>query len=380
MIDFSFTPQEQLLREQIIDFSKANFNAGIQERDRLELFDRSLWSRAGELSLQGLTIPTEFGGLGLGIISTVSALEALGYGCEDNGLSFAIGAHLLACVIPIWLYGSDDQKEEYLAKLSNGTWIAANAITEEAGSNVFEMNATAFEKDGGYTIEGKKKFISNAPVADVALTYLSTDKTKKLGGTSCFLLKREDFQSSEPIKKMGLRSCLMGDIELNNAVIGSDRMLGKPGAGLMIFNKSMIWERIGLSAIHLGTLQRLLENTLSFLKGRERSGNSLSKYQAITHQLANIKAQLTGARWATYFAAWCLENKENADLYASVSKLQTSELYKSSCMTLLQVHGAIGYTDEHEMERNLRDATSSTLYSGSSEIQRNLIFGGLNSL
>lgn len=378
MIDFGFTKQEEKFRDEIILFTKTHCNDGVTERDRNQKFDRNLWSEAGKLALPGLPIPEQYGGAGLSIIATMHALEALGYGCEDNGLSFAIGAHLLSCVVPIWLHGSPAQKQALLPKLSTGQWIAANAMTEASGgSDAFNMQSEGQMHNEHYSLKGEKVYVSNAPLADLVVTYVMTDKIKgKLGGISCFLLEKGQFDTSAPIDKMGLRSCMMGKVVLNDTLINQSQMLGKPGAGLMIFNQSMMWERIGLSAMHLGTLQRLFERTVSFAKGNQ-TGRSLKTYQAVTHKLADIQASLTAARWATYYAAWCLGEKNKAGLYASVAKLQASELYKTACSDLLQIWGAAGYVNNHEIERTLRDAVASTLYSGSSEIQRNLIFGAL---
>lgn len=379
MIDFSFSEEQQELRNNIIAFSQAHFNHGVGARDAAQRFDQELWKKAGEIHLPGLSIPKAYGGLELDIISTACCLEALGYGCEDNGLSFAIGAHLLACAVPLALFGRDVQKEHFLPNLVNGTWIAACAMTEEkGGSDIFNMQAAGKLVNEHYMLEGQKTFVSNAPVADIVLAYVATDKSKGwMGGISCFVLDNEHFSSSDPVSKMGLRSCMMGNVSLKDKPVNKEALLGKPGAGMMIFNESMLWERIGLTAIHLGVISRLLDKTLQFVKNREVYGKPIKEYQAVSHRLADIKSSLSGARWSMYHAAWCLKNKDKAGLYASIAKLQVSEIYKQSCLEFLQIHGAIGYLENHEVERSLRDAAASTLYSGTSEIQRNVIFGHL---
>jgi len=366
MIDFRFSAEQELKREEIIAFSNSYFNQQVEQRDENQEFDRSLWIRAGEILLPGLSVPQEFGGAGLDEISTISALEALGYGCRDNGLSFAIG--------------SQKQKEDLLPSLCNGTLIAANAMTEEHhGSDVFLMETSVVKQKGKLVLNGSKVYVSNAPEADLLLTYALTDKNKgSMGGISCLLLNKSEFVSSEKVHKMGLRSCPMGMVSFDHVNIGAESFVGKQGAGAVIFNMSMAWERIGLSALHLGTLQRLLDQAVIHVKNPDIKNGRLKNFQAITHQLAAIKSSITGARWATYYAAWCLANKEKAALYTSISKLQASEIYKNSCTQLLQIYGAMGYINQHEIERSVRDAMASTLYSGSSEIQKNIIFGLLN--
>jgi alkylation response protein AidB-like acyl-CoA dehydrogenase len=363
------------LRQETIEFAQTTLNDNVEQRDRTESFDRRLWEQCGRLALQGLAIPKEYGGRGLQPMNMVVTLEALGYGCRDNGLSFAIGAHLLACVIPIWKYGSTEQKEKYLPKLCNGTWVATNAITEsETGSDVFSMSTSAVIDDHTFIIEGEKNYCSNAPVADIALLYAVTNRDKgALGGISGFILEKESFESTGKIEKMGLRSCHMGNIVCSSSKVTDKALLGKQGGGTIQFTQSMMWERIGLSAIHVGTMQRLLDNAVQYCKKRKLKGQSILKFQSIEHKLVDIKVQLEAARLLVYKAAYLLENNKKASNSASIAKLFVSEMYKKQTMNILQIYGAIGYVNNSDIERTIRDAASSTLYSGTSEVQKNLI-------
>ncbi len=377
MIDFSFTLAQETLQVDIILLAQQQMNEGLVQRDKEQQFHQQGWAAAGQLGLQGLAISKAYGGQGLDIISCMHALEALGYGCRDNGLSFAIAAHLLSVVVPIGLYGTEVQKEELLPSLCNGEWIAANAMTEKSsGSDAFNMATTATASEEGYLLQGEKQYCSNAPLADLVLTYAITDAAKgAMGGISAFLLKSDQFTAGEKVDKMGLRSCLMSNLVFDNIPLSVSSLLGKAGGGMMIFSKSMLWERIGMSLLHLGTLQRLLEEAIVFIKERKAFGQPLSRQQAVAHTLANIQTELTAARWASYYAAWCLQQNKKADFFAAIAKLKATELYKQSTAKLLQLYGAAGYTNNSDIERMLRDATASTLYSGSSEIQRNKIAG-----
>lgn len=376
---FELNKEDKNLRKNIIDFSESVLNENVVERDKNQSFDKGLWEKCGEHFLQGLVISTDFGGKGLDVHSTMIALDALGYGCRDNGLSFAIGAHLLACVVPIWKYGNEDQKKNLLPNLCNGKLIAANAISEpQSGSDAFNMNTIAVKDGDDFIINGRKTYCSNAPVADSFLVYAMTDETKgMLGGISAFILNRNqhDFKTSNKVDKMGLRSVLMGDVIFENTRVSKQQLLGKEGGGAIIFNKSMIWERIGLSALHLGTLTRIFDDAKQYVKGRKSFGQSLNKYQAISHKLVEIKVELEASKLLVFDAALKLQHNKSADLAASITKLKASEIYKKGALEILQIFGANGYINNSHIERTVRDATASTLYSGSSEIQKNLIAG-----
>ncbi|MEP0265766.1 acyl-CoA dehydrogenase family protein [Dokdonia sp.] len=371
--------QQIALRNEIIDFSHSELNEGVEDRDRNETFDRALWKKCGDLKLQGLCIPEEYGGKGLGFENMVIALEALGYGCTDNGLSFSIGAHLLACTIPIWKYGSEIQKREYLPILCDGSWIATNAITErKSGSDVFKMSTITSKAKNGYILNGEKCYCTNAPVADLAVVYAMTNEQKgALGGVSGFVLEKKYFEASEKIEKMGLRTALMGNVTFKNTEIPNSKLIGKEGGGTVQFTKSMMWERVGLSAIHIGTLQRLLDEVVVFVKERKIANQSIINHQSIGHKLADIKTKIEAGKLLIAKAAFLIENNLKANIAASMAKLYVSELYKNASSNILQIYGASGYIKNKDIARSFRDAAASTLYSGTSEIQKNLILRSL---
>lgn len=376
-MNFALNKAQQELREEIVHFAKTHLDEGLEDRDREQRFDRSLWLKCGEMGLQGMPVPKDLGGQGLDPLSVIIGLEALGYGCRDNGLTFALGAHLLACVVPLWKFGRKEQQEKYLPRLCDGTWVATHAITEtQSGSDVFKMQTTAILTGADYSINGEKNYCSNAPVADVALVYALTNPDKgALGGISSFFLEKEksQFVSSEKIEKMGLRSCLMGRLSLDQVQVPASAVLGKPGGGMIQFSQSMTWERIGLSALHIGTMERLLEKTKEYARSRTVFGQPIGKYQAISHQLAELEMMLEAGRLLVYKAAWKLREGQAATVEASLAKLFVSEMYKNQTMNLLQIFGASGYVGNSDIERSVRDAAAATLYSGTSEIQKNII-------
>lgn len=376
-MDFSLTKEQLALKEEMIAFAKEQLNVGLVKRDKEQIFDRSLWEKCGEHLIPGLGIPAKYGGRGSDPVELAVALEGLGYGCEDGGLCFALCAHLLACVIPIWKHGSEEQKLELLPSLSNGTLIAANAMTEASGgSDVYNMKTTAVEDGNGFRLNGKKVFCSNAPVADLVLTYAMTDREKGFfGGITAFLLNKNqhDFHCTEKVDKVGVRTCMMGDVNYDDLEVSPSFVLGEVGGGGVIFTESMNWERALLGACHLGAMERLLERGIQFVNQRKSGVQTISQHQAIAHQLADMRVNLNAARLLTYQAAWDLSQGNKVNTTAAISKLYVSETFKEMTIKMMQIFGGAAYRGSHEAERLLRDALGSTIYSGTSEIQRNLI-------
>ncbi len=376
-MDFNLSEEQQSLREEIIRFARKELNEGVIERDRAQYFPHDLWMKCGEMGLQGLPVPVEYGGSGLDPLTTAIAMEALGYGCEDGGLTFAIAAHLLACVVPVWKHGSEAQKKRYLPGLCNGGLIAVNGITEAAsGSDVFSMATTAMATDTGYMLNGSKTFSSNGPVADLALIYASTDAEKGYrGGISAFLVEKNTpgYRSGQRFEKMGLRTCSIGELVLEDVQVPADAMLGEIGTAAVIFAESMAWERICLVACHVGTMERLLEQAINYARTRKTGGQPIGKMQAISHRIADMKIRLEATRLLVYRAASRLGDSWEIDLDAAIAKIHASEALVKTAMDTMQILGGYGFMVDYGVERVLRDAMASTIYSGTSEVQRNII-------
>ncbi len=376
-MDFALSDEQIALRDSIVRFAQNELNDGVMERDRNQEFDRDLWLKCGEMGLQGLPVPEEYGGAGLDPLSSVVALEALGYGCRDGGLAFSICAHLLACVIPIWKHGSEQQKKDLLPDLCSGKLIAVNAMTEPAtGSDAFAMSTTAVKDGAGYRLNGSKTFSSNGPVADIALVYAMTDRDKgALGGITVFVVARDTpgYQAGQKFEKLGLRTSPIGEVVLNDVFVPDEAVIGRPGGGTMIFNQSMEWERICLVGCHLGTMEHLLEQAIDYARTRRQFGQPIGKNQAISHRIADMKMRLEASRLLTYRAAWKLDRVRNLAIDASMAKLFTSESLVKSALDTIQILGGYGFMVEYDVERTLRDSIASTIYSGTSEMQRNMI-------
>ncbi|HYN83357.1 MAG TPA: acyl-CoA dehydrogenase family protein [Gemmatimonadaceae bacterium] len=376
-MNFSHSTEHQRLQDEITAFARTELNGGAAERDRAQLFPRDLWLRCGELRLQGLMIPEVYGGRGLDPVSSTVALEALGHGCEDGGLSFSLCAHLLACVVPVWKHGTEEQKRRYLPGMSDGSIIAANAMSEPAsGSDAFALTTRAEPEEGGFLLNGTKTFCSNGPYADVIVTYAATDLARAYhGGITAFIVPRETdgLRTGPPFDKLGLRTSHMSEVVFENAWVSSDAVLGGVGGGSSVFSQSMDWERACLGGVHIGTMQRLLELVVTHARTRMVSGEPIGKHQGVSHPVADMKVRLEAARLLVYRAAARLDRARDISMDAAIAKLFVSEALVATAQDAVRAFGADGVIEGHPAERALRDAVSSTLYSGTSEIQRNII-------
>ena len=376
-MDFAYSDEQKLLRETIQKFARKELNEGIIERDRDQVFSRELWRKCASMGLMGLPVPEAYGGSGFDALTCGIALESLGYGCADGGLVFSLSAHLLACVLPVMMHGTDAQKARYLPGLVDGTLIGMHAITEPgSGSDSFAMRTTARPDGDGWIVNGAKTFISNGPVGDVCIVFAVTDQAKGYhGGVTAFLVDRgtPGFMPSQKFEKMGLRTAPVGELVFEDMRVTEEHVLGGLGGGSAVFATAMDWERVLLVAGHVGTMERLLETSVKYARTRTQFGQSIGKFQAVSHKLADMKVQLEAARVLMYRSAWRLSNQRNASLDASIVKLFVSESLVKAALDAVQVHGGYGFMTEFDVERTLRDAIGSTLYSGTSEMQRNII-------
>ena len=376
-MDFALSDEQRALRDTVLRFAERELNADVADRDRSQTFPLHLWKQCAAIGMQGLPVPEEYGGAGLDPLSTAIALEAFGNGCHDGGLVFSLCAHLLACVVPLWKHGNAAQRSRYLPGLCDGTLIGAHAITEPgSGSDTFSMRTRAERAGDGWRINGTKTFISNAPVADVAIVFAVTDADKGFqGGITAFLLDRatRGFSSGQQFEKMGLRTSPVGELVLEDVIVPDDAVLGIAGGGSAVFTTAMDWERTLLVSSHVGIIERLLQTSIDYVRTRSQFGQKIGKFQALAHMIADMKVQLEAARLLTYRAAWRLGQSRSASLDASITKLFVSETLVHTALKTVQLHGGYGFMVEYEVERALRDAIGSTIYSGTSEMQRNII-------
>lgn len=376
-MDFTLTPDQETLKRTIVKFAREKLNDGMITRDREQTFSRERWLACGALGLPGLPVPEALGGAGLDPLSTAIALDAFGYGCTDNGLVFSISAHLMSCVVPLWKFGSAEQQARYLPGLCDGTRIGVHAMTEPgSGSDSFSMQTRATRDGEGWRINGTKTFISNGPEADVIIVFAVTDMAKGFhGGVTAFLLEKgtAGFTASRKIEKMGLRTSPFGELAFDDVWVPDSAIVGQVGGGAPIFIHAMDWERICLFAAHVGQMERILERGVQYARTRQQFGKAISKFQGVSHKLADFKVQLECARLLTYRAATKLEKTRGVAFDAAMVKLFVSESLVKGALDVLQVFAGYGYATEYEIEREVRDAIGSRIYSGTSDMQRNTI-------
>lgn len=363
------------IKERTMEFALNQLSENIIELDRQEKFNRDGWQKCGDFGILGLPIPQEYGGSGADILTTIQALEGMGCGCKDNGLIFAINAHLWAVEIPILTFGTLVQKQKYLPTLCKGSAIAAHAISEpEAGSDIYSLKTTAVREGDNYILNGRKMFVTNAPVADLILVFATVEPLKGKKGITGFLVEKQ-FPGLivKPLSKMGLRTAIMGEITLNDCQVPVENRLGPEGGGFAIFSHSMEWERGAILASAVGTMERLLKRCLDYAKTRQQFGQPIGKFQLISSKLVEMKMRLETSRALLYKFAELKQTGKPAHLEAAMAKLQISEAWVQSCLDAIQIHGGYGYLTEFELERELRDALGSRLYSGTSEIQQQAI-------
>jgi clorobiocin biosynthesis protein CloN3 len=329
-----------------------------------------------------LCLPPESGGLGLGALDTALCLETFGRGCRDTGFVFAVAAHLLACAVPVRDFHRGAGHADLMAGMARGELIAANAMTEDdAGSDVGALRTVARRVGDDYEIDGVKSFASNAPMADLLVTYAVTDPRAGFLGISAFVVPRDlpGLEVSPPLRKMGLHGCPAGRVRFSGCRVPSRYMIGEEGQGSVVFQHSMAWERACLPAIYLGVMAEQLSMCVEHVRRRRQFGRRLADYQAVSHQIAVMRQRMESGRWLLYRACWLLDESrwrpetDGVGTAAALAKIAVSEAAVANGLDAVQVFGGSGYLAETGIEEQLRDAVPSRIFSGTTEIQREII-------
>jgi alkylation response protein AidB-like acyl-CoA dehydrogenase len=374
-VDFSWTPEQQTYHASVVQFAERELNDDVVARDDHHEFSPEAWKKCAAFGIQGLPIPEEYGGGGADPLTVALAMEGLGYGCHDNGLIFSLNAQMWSCEMPILIFGSADQKRRYLPGLCDGSLVGVQAMTEPgSGSDAFGLTTSAVPQGEHFVLNGTKTFVTNAPIADLFVVFAATDSGKGLAGISAFVVDRQTpgVTVGKPFKKMGLHTSPMSEVLLTDCRVSADDVLGKPGNGAMVFNTSMDWERSLILASALGTMQRQLDVSVAYARERKQFGQPIGKNQAVAHKLVEMKLRLKTARLLIYEVAW-LKSKGKATMAESaLAKLYLSQNFLASSLDALSIHGGYGYMVELGLERDVRDAVASQIYSGTSDIQRNI--------
>lgn len=375
-MNLEYTEDQVELKKNALRFAQNELNDEIIARDKDAVFSKELWDKCAAFGIHGFPFPEKYGGSDADILSTMLLMEGLGYGCKDSGLLFGINGQMWTVQMPICRFGSDVQKEKYLPGLCNGQLIGAHGITEpESGSDAFSLQTTAKLDGDHYVLNGTKTFSSNAPVADVFIIYASINPGMGFLGITAFIVEKyfPGFKVGKDISKMGLKTSPMAELIFEDCRIPVGNRLGKEGNGVAIFDYAIEWERSCILASLLGAMERQLETCIKYANERQQFKKPIGKFQSIANKIVDMKVRLETSRLILYKVGWMKKESGKATMDAAIAKLYLSEAWVKSCLDAVQIHGGYGYTTEFELERDLRDSVASTLYSGTSEIQRNII-------
>jgi len=372
-VNFAFTQEQEELRGRVVAFAREQLNPMLRKQTGLS---KAIWQACGAFGVLGLSVPREHGGLGLDALSTAVALEALGYACDDMGLVFSAAAQLLSVSMAVAAHGTPQQKERVLLPLCRGEAFAGHAMTEEgAGSDAFAIATTASRDGDDFVLSGAKSFVTNGTVADHFLVYAVTQEGAGALGISAFLVDRSapGVRTGAPIDKIGLSRSPACSVYFEDCRVDAGALVGRLDRGASVFQESMLWERACLFAAYVGRAERLLEETIEHTRSRKQFGKSVAKNQAVSHRIVDMKLRLEGARLLLYRACWKLARGEASAADVALSKLAVSEAAVQSSADAVQLHGAMGIAEDAGIARHLRDAIPSTIFSGTSEIQREII-------
>ena len=375
-MDFSFSEEQEDFRASLVDFAKKELNRDLLHRDAVGEFDSEGWKKCGALGLQGLPFDEVYGGQGASALTTVLAMEALGYGSRDNGFLFSLNAHMWAGTTPIDRFGTDKQKKKWLPGLCDGSIVSGQAITEpDTGSDAYALATTVRADGDDFILNGSKIFVTNAPIADIVIVFASIDRSKGWAGLCAFVVEKgaQGMEVEPAFDKMGLRTSPMSGLSFNECRVPGENLIGKVGSGMVIFNHSIELERSCILASAVGTMERQVEECVAYAKQRKQFGQSIGKFQGVSHKIAEMKVRLETSRLLLYRLAWLRDQGKATSLDASSVKYYLSEAWVQASLDAVQIHGGSGYMKETNVERDVRDALASRIYSGTTEIQKNVI-------
>ncbi|MEQ8437247.1 MAG: acyl-CoA dehydrogenase family protein [Ilumatobacter fluminis] len=347
------------------------------EADRNSVFAIDDWRRCAERGWLGLFVPTELGGSGADLATSLLTLEGIGHGTRDGGLVYALGSQLLSTQVALVRFGSREQQRRRLPGLLDGSTFGAFAITEaDGGSDAFAMSATATRTaDGTYRINGHKSLITFGPVCDFCIVFASTRPDAGSWGVTAFIVDADaDGVRRGPLReKMGMRTTPFGDLFFDDVEVGEDAVLGREGAGARIFGSVIDVERSYVFAPQVGAMERQLDETIMFATSRTSGGRPIGDYQAVSHRIVSMKERHERARLFLYRAALAEATGQPTALTASLAKIVGCDTGIESALDASLIHGARGYVSEFEVERTIRDSLAGLTFSGSTDVLRNVV-------
>lgn len=383
-MDFELSDEQRLIRETARAFTDNEIIEQARENDRNEHFDLELVRKMADQGYLGAIVPREYGGAGLDYLTYGLIVEEIGRGDSAMRTVVSVQTSLVCSAILRW--GTEEQKQHYLPKLCAGEWLGCFGLTEpDTGSDAANQRTRARKTDSGWVITGAKMWISMGNHARVALVFAQTDPTKAHRGLACFLVDTDQagFQPQPIHHKMGLRGSDTASISLDDVEVSDGQLLGSVGDGFKVAMSALDSGRYSVAAGCVGICQGCVEASVDYAKERVQFGKPIASFQLVQGMLADMKVQTDAARMLVWRAGYLKDSGQPNTTETSIAKLYATEAAVHCANTAIQVHGGAGYVDDHPVERYFRDVRVTTLYEGTSQIQK-LIIGraltGINAL
>ena len=371
---YQLNEEQRMIRAMVREFAREVVLPTAAERDRTKEFPAENLKKMGELGLMGMNVPPEYNGAGVDSVSYSLALQEIGYACASTAVVMSV--HNSVACGPVYLYGSEYQKETYLKPLAAGNMLGSFALTEtSAGSDPASQKTKAVKDGDSYVINGTKMFITSGKSSDITVVTAYTDREKKHRGISAFVVEKgtPGFHVGKEEDKMGLRASDTTELIFEDCRVPSENLLGQEGDGFVIAMASLDGGRIGIASQSVGLAQACLDAAVSYAKERVQFNKPISRFQGIRWMIADMATQIEAARLLTFNAAAMKDRGENFSGAASMAKVFASEMANKVAYQALQIHGGYGYMKEFPVERYYRDVRVFTIYEGTSEIQRKVI-------
>jgi butyryl-CoA dehydrogenase len=383
-MDFELTDEQRLIRETARDFTDKEIVPRARDNDRNEHFDTELVAKIAAQGFLGAIVPREYGGAGLDYTTYGLVVEQVGRGCSSMRTVISVQTSLVCSAILRW--GTEEQKQAILPKLCSGEWLGCFGLTEpDTGSDAANQRTRARKTDSGWVINGAKMWISMGNHADLALIFAQTDPDQGSRGLACFMVDTDQpgFAPQPIHHKLGLRGSDTAAISLDDVEVPDDRMLGQVGEGFKVAMSALDSGRFSVASGCVGICQGSLDASVQYAKERTQFGRPIAAFQLVQEMLADMALQTEAARMLVYRAGYLKDTGKPNTTETSYAKLFATEAAVNCANTAIQVHGGAGYVDDHPVERYFRDVRVTTLYEGTSQIQK-LIIGraltGINAL
>ncbi len=369
-VSFGFTEEQELLRSEVRRFAEERLRPGTVERDRERRFPAEIVHEMGEMGLLGMLVEERYGGAGFDPLSYVIAVEELARVCPSTAVTMSVSNSV--CCWPIAHFGSEELKRRVLPEIASGAGLGAFALTEPgSGSDAGSLETKAVRRGGEWVLNGEKAWVSNAGFATHYVVIAKTDPEAGKRGISAFVVPggSPGLEVGVPEKKLGLRASRTAPISFRDCRVAGENLLGEAGHGFQIALATLDHSRLGIAAQSVGIHQRALELAVDYARDRVQFGVPIARHQAIRFQIAEIATSLEAARLLTQEAA-LQEGGSRAGRLASEAKLFASEAANRACYQALQIHGGYGFSDDYEISRLYRDVRVTSIYEGTSEMQR----------